>query len=43
MLGLCGKKKAKIYELKFMNLCTEGCYNRPDALDSLWELAEAED
>jgi len=40
MFGCCGKKKAKLFELRFMNLCTEGCYERPDALDDLWKEAE---
>ena len=38
----CCKKQPKMYELKFMNLCTEGCYNRPEALDELWNEAVAE-
>ena len=40
MASLCSKgHKVKVYELKFMNLCTEGCYNRPEALDHLWNEA----
>ena len=42
-MNLCKKeKKAKIFELKFMNLCTEGCYKREEALDNLWNQAVAE-
>ena len=36
----CKKKKEarpKVFELKFMNLCTEGCYRHPEMLDNLWE------
>lgn len=39
---MCTKKKSgktKVYELKFMNLCTEGCYEKPEILDKLWEEA----
>ena len=39
---MCTKKppeKTKIFELKFMNMCTEGCYQKPEMLDNLWNEA----
>ena len=35
----CCKKQFKEYELKFMNLCTEGCYGKPQVLEDLWNKA----
>ena len=38
-----GKKdeRTKVFELKFMNMCTEGVYEKPELLDDLWDTAVA--
>ena len=38
----CCKKKTKLYELQFINLCTEGCYQEEYKLDALWNQAMAD-
>jgi len=40
-MPICGKKaEPKTFELRFINLCTEGCYDGLSPLDNLWKEAE---
>ena len=41
-MPLCKKPEPKKFELRFMNLCTEGCYDGIEPLEQLWKEAEAE-
>ena len=35
-------QQTKVFELKFMNMCTEGVYEMPELLDTLWDDACAQ-